>query len=415
MIPVESLKKILVERSEYIETVELINRDIDLESNASYVFTGQRRAGKTFFLYQLIRQFISKNTPYLFINFEDERLIEFIKDDFDSLLNAYYQLYTTKPVVLLDEVQIIAGWEKFCRRLVDLGYQVYVTGSNAKMVSSEIATTLGGRFLTLEIHPLSFSEFIKFNRLRLKKGFAYGSQRNEIIRLQDTYMHYGGLPESLKYTDKRTYLSNIYQKVFFGDIVTRHKLKNDFALKLLIKKIAESVNNETSFTRLRHTIESANIKVGTATLIEYAGYLDDSFLIFSISNFTAKFSEKESKKKFYFGDTGILNLFLFDQKTKLLENMVFLAIRRKWPLPVFYFKRNLETDFYIPDRNMLIQSCYSVMDFETREREVKAVSMAMKELSVSSATIVTWDEEDEINVEAGFIRVVGYWKWVLDD
>jgi len=413
MISLEKLKKIIVESREYIETVELIPRDTIIEKNANYVFTGQRRAGKTFFLYQLIKQHPEKD--YLFINFEDERLIEFSVSDFDNLLQAHFQLYGGKPIVYFDEVQNIIGWEKFCRRIADQGYQLFITGSNAMMLSSEIATILGGRFLTHEIQPLSFSEYLHFNKVTLKNDFAYSKQKNELLSLQDSYLYFGGLPECIHYADKRNYLSNIYQKVFFGDILARHKLKNDFALKLLIKKMAESVNNETSFTRLRNIIQSANIKVGTSTLIEYSGYLEESFLVFNISNFTAKFAEKESKKKFYFSDTGILNLFLFDQKTKLLENMIYLELRRRYAEPLYYYKRNLELDFYLPEKELLIQSCYSMAEYDTRQREIKAVLAAMKELRINKATIITIDEDEEVNVNGHQINIIPFWKWALSN
>ncbi len=413
MINTDILKKLIIENKDFISKIEVFNRNIAFDDAGNYVFVGPRRSGKTFLMYQIIKKIIRIEQEYLFINFEDERLIEFQAGDFDLLLEAHKQLYTKTPVVFLDELQNIEGWEKFCRRLSDTGYKVYITGSNAKMLSSDIATTLGGRLLLKEIQTLSFSEFLGFNGVVLQEHFEYSHQKTDIVRHQEEYMKNGGLPESIKYTDKRSYLSNIFQKVFFGDIIARYKLKNDFALKLLIKKIAESVNNETSFNRLKNIIKSTGLQVGTSTLIEYFSYMEESFLIFSISNYTSSFSEKESKKKFYFSDTGILNLFLINQESKLLENMVYLELRRRYGRELFFFKRNLETDFYAPQDNLLIQVCYSIGDFATKEREVKALYLAMHELGVVSGTIITFDESEIIKMDNSTITVLPYWKWVL--
>jgi uncharacterized protein len=413
MISIDVLKKIIVENKEYISSLSLKDREIEIENNANYVFIGPRRCGKTFFLYQIIKNNHNINQDYLFINFEDERLIEFNSSDFELLLEAYNQLYQKPPVLFFDEIQNIKGWDKFCRRLADKDYKIYVTGSNAKMLSSEMATVLGGRFLIRDINVLSFSEFVNFNGIVPKKNFQFSTQKTEIVKLQEEYLKLGGLPESLNYNDKRNYLSNIFQKVFFGDIIARHKLKNDFALKLLIKKLAESVNNETSFNRIKNIIKSVGIKVGTSTLIEYFNFLEEAFLVFSIKNYTAKFSERENKKKFYFIDTGILNLFLINQDSKLLENLVYLQLRRNFQSELYYFKRNYETDFYLPEKNLLIQVSYTIKDYETRKRELNSLKESMKELYEKTAFIITYDEEEVIKDNNTIINVIPYWKWVL--
>lgn len=413
MVNLESLKTIIVENKQHIDDVKIRERESSIEKNANYVFTGPRRAGKTFFLYQIIKTVHADSVDFLFVNFEDERLIEFGPHDFDLLLEAYYQLYDDKPVLFFDEIQNIPGWEKFCRRMADNNYKLYITGSNAKMLSSEIATTLGGRFLIKEISPLSFNEFLQFNDIVLQKHFQYTRQKTEIVKQMEQFLTYGGLPECLKYNDKRSYLSNIFQKVFYGDIMARYKLKNDFALKMLIKKIAESVNNETSFNRIKNIINSTGIKVGTATLIEYFNYLEASFLVFSVKNYASKFVERETKKKFYFIDTGIMNLFLINQNTKLLENAVYLALRKRHASEIYYYKQKHETDFYVPDTNQLIQVSYSVKDYQIRERELKSLKAAMSDLNIKESLIITYDEEEEITDKGFDIKVVPFWKWVL--
>lgn len=414
MVNLEGLKKIIVENQQHIADVKIRERQIGFEKQANYVFTGPRRAGKTFCLYQIIQTKHTTTDDFLFINFEDERLIEFDYHDFDLLLEAYYQLFEGKPVLFFDEIQNIPGWEKFCRRMADNGHKLYITGSNANMLSAEIATTLGGRFLIKEISPLSFKEFLQFNDIVLQKHFQYTGQKTEVVKHMEQFLTYGGLPECIKYSDKRSYLSNIFQKVFYGDIIARYKLKNDFALKMLIKKIAESVNNETSFNRIKNIINSTGIKVGTATLIEYFNYLEDSFLVFSIKNYASKFTERETKKKFYFIDTGVLNLFLIKQDSKLLENAVYLALKKSYASEIYYYKRKYETDFYVPESGQLIQVCYSIKDYETKHRELNALKAAMNDLNLKESLIITYDEEEEITDNEFDIKVVPFWKWVLN-
>jgi len=313
------LKKIIIQNQSRLRNLKVISRSIEIEEHGNYVFVGLRRAGKTYLFYQVIKAQYHID-EVLFVNFEDERLIEFSYKELDLLLEAYSELYKKKPVLFLDEIHNIKNWETFVRRLADNDYKVLITGSNAKMLSSDISTTLGGRFFNIEVFPLSFIEFLKFNKLELEQNFEYSNQLIKIKELFAIYLHYGGLPELIKFKNKREYLSNIYQKLFYGDIIARYNISNPKALKLLVKKLAESVNSETSINRIKNMIKSVGVPIGSSTLFEYIDYLRESFIINGITNYANKFVERETKKKYYFSDTGLLALFLIDQDTKLLEN-----------------------------------------------------------------------------------------------
>lgn len=412
----ERLKKIIVESQEFIQKVKLFERKINIEKNGNYVFIGQRRTGKTYFMFQIIQQKLRRKeiTPesVLYINYEDERLIEFQYEDFDRLIEAYRELYNHDPVCFFDEIQNIHSWEKFVRRLSDQHYRLYITGSNAKMLSKEIATVLGGRFLIKEIFGLSFSEFLSFHKIIPDKNYQYKQQRFEIQKLFDSYLINGGLPETLKFENKKEYLSGLFDKIFFGDIIARHKIKNDFGLKLLIKKIAESTMDETSFNRLKNIIKSSGVAIGTQTLIEYFEYLNESLLVFSIGNFNAKFVDREIKKKFYFSDTGILNLFLFNPESLLLETLIFNVLRRIYGKTVYYYRDNTEVDFYIPDK-VLLQVSYSLHEQQTSEREVNSLVKAAEKVKAKKLQIITYNEEDSLNYKGYDIEIVPAWKWVL--
>ncbi|MFO7702939.1 MAG: ATP-binding protein [Psychroflexus maritimus] len=408
-------KKIIVEKQEWLKSVSLTKRDYSIENKANYVFTGLRRAGKSHFLYQIIQRHVSKNNveDILMINFEDERLLEVDSSNLHEIIDAYFELYNKQPLVFMDEIQTIQHWQIFARRLADEGLRVFITGSNAEMLSSEIASSLGGRFVNKEILPLSFKEYLSFLKFDYSKTTRYSTAKYELYQHYQEYLSYGGFPEIINFQNKREYLSSVYQKLFYGDLITRFKVTNSKVLKLLVKKLAESVNNVTSVNRIKNLIKSTGVSIGNNTLFDYLSYLESSYLIASISNYHSKFSEKETNKKYYFLDNGILNLFLIDQDTKLLENLVYIQLRRLG-CSIYFLKRKLEVDFYVPENNWLIQVSYRISDKETFDREVKSLYQSMKEFDLKKAYLITYDEEKTIRTELGVIKAIPLWLWLLE-
>jgi predicted AAA+ superfamily ATPase len=411
----EVFKKIIVERQEWLKKIKLIKREITIENEVNYAFTGLRRAGKSYYLYQIIQEKLNKGNyeRLLLINFEDERLLEVTHQDLQHVMDAYFELFELEPIIFLDEIQNIPHWQKFVRRLADEGRRIYVTGSNAEMLSHEIATTLGGRFINKEILPLSFREYLSFKNIQVSSKSKYTSERYKIIKEYEKYLHFGGFPELLQMKDKREFLSSVYQKLFYGDLIARYKVANVVTLKLMVKKLAESVNNETSVNRIKNLIKSTGVSIGSNTLFDYLNYLESSYLIASISNFHSKFTEKETNKKYYFLDTGILGLFLTDQPTKLLENQIYIELRRRGENP-YFLKRKTEVDFYIPEKGELIQVSHNINNPETADREIKGLRAAMKEFNITTSWIITFDETREIEVQEGIINVIPAWQWILE-
>lgn len=408
-------KKIIIEKQEWITKIVLIERNITVEKNGNYVFIGLRRAGKSYFLYQIIQEQLKSHSieQIVFINFEDERLLEITHNDLQLILEAYYELFDNEPIIFLDEIQNVVHWQKFVRRLTDEGKRVFVTGSNAQMLSQEIATTLGGRFINKEILPLSFQEYLEFREIKTSKKSMFSADRYKIIKEFETFLHFGGFPELIKIENKHDYLSSVYQKLFYGDLIARYNINNVLVLKLLVKKLAESVNNETSINRIKNLIKSTGVSIGNNTLFEYLNYLEESFFIATVTNYYHKFSEKETIKKYYFLDTGILGLFLTDQPTKLLENLVYIELRRRGE-KVYFLKQSTEIDFYLPERQLLIQVSYSIAQQETEDREVFALKKAMKSLNISNALILTYNEKKEIQIDQETINVLPTWHWLLN-
>ena len=410
------IKYLISYYQDFVSKVSCEERQYELEPNANYVFVGLRRAGKSYLMYQQIHHLLEQGhslEEILYFNFEDDRIDALEMADLDLIKLSYEELYDHRPIFFLDEIQNIKGWEKFARRLADTGYRVYITGSNAKMLSSEIATTLGGRYLIQEVYPFSFREYLAFRRIDLNSKNAVYKYRNDIIKAYGEYFRDGGLPETLMMKDKRSWISSLFNKIFFGDLVARHQVRNDFALRIIIRKLAESVKQPSSYNRIANLASTVGKKISVDTVIDYITYLQESWLILPFENIAAKLIDKESNKKYYFIDNGILNLFLIDPVTSLLENQVAIRIRQLYGDRAYFYNQNVEVDFVVYDEGLAFQVAYSLNDPDTEKREVEALIKLNKVLPMRQLTIITKEEEREIMVGEVSIHVVPIWKWLL--
>ena len=411
------IKSLIVEKQEEIRNIDLIERQLNLEDEVNYVFVGIRRAGKSYLLYQHIQHFIKSGQAsiedILYVNFEDERFSSVKADELNLFLECYKELYDGKPLIFLDEIQNIDGWEKFVRRLADSKYRVFVTGSNAKMLSKEIYTTLGGRFVAKEVFPFSFREYLTFHHVELCKNWEYGETRLQVVKLFHDYFYYGGFAEAFPLKDKRSWLTSLYQKVLLSDVIFRNDIRNENAIKILVKKLAESVMQPTSLARLKSIIDSTGSTVARNTLVDYLQYLTDAYLVFGISNFSDKLSKKETFKKRYFFDNGLLNNFLFDPETKLLENIVAITLKKKYDEDLYFYNKNIEVDFFIPKEQRAIQVSYSLADEVTKQREIKALMKLSEVHDIKNSEIVTWDEDYTIEENGVLIKILPIWKWLI--
>jgi len=417
MIDKDLIKQLIAEYQREVVNIRLIERDYELEDGLNYVFVGLRRAGKSYLVFQQIQKLLKNGhsiDEILYFNFEDDRLATLETADLDLIKTCYEEMYDHKPFFFLDEIQIVPNWEKFARRLADQNYRVYVTGSNAKMLSSEIATTLGGRYMIRNVYPFSFKELLTYAGIDNNDKNAVFHFRTEINKVFEAYFRFGGLPEAVKVENKREWLSNLYQKVFFGDLISRYQIRNDFALRVLIRKLAESVKQPSSFNRLANVVSASGKKISTDTVIDYLKYLKESWLLFPIENFEAKLADKESNKKYYFIDNGILNLFLLNPQTSLLENLVAVQLRRLYGEEVYFYHNGVEVDFYVPEIQLAVQACYNLNESETtRKREINALLQLAKRTEVKRMLIVTKDEENIISENGVEIEIIPIWKWLL--
>lgn len=419
----QQLKEIILDQIDEYLSQKYIKRSYQFDKNSNYCFVGIRRCGKSYLMYQLAHELMESGIDsdcIIYVNFEDERLLEFSAEDFNLILEIAIELAGDKgkPHLFLDELQNINGWDKFARRLADMKYHVNITGSNSKMLSSEIASTLGGRYMMVNVYPYSFTEFLTANKIAQSKLGQSTKSRAEISKYFNQYLSFGAFPELVSISNKRDYLNSIYQKIYLGDIITRNKLDNSFALRLIIKKIAESVMQPISFSRLHGIAKSAGIGIGKQTVINYVNYSLDALLIFNIQNYAAKLVDKETSPKYYFMDSGLLELFgNKDPKSAQLENIAAIELIRKYGQDnVYYFKNNAEVDFYVADDNLAIQVCYELFtNDDTYQRETSALHKLKSNFPDARCMILTMSEDKKLSVNGTEIEVMSMWKWLCND
>lgn len=412
------LKQIIIDQKEMYLGNPLISRDYDLEGNVNYCFVGIRRTGKSYMMYQQIHNLMNdgmSSSQIVYVNFEDERLLEIGVDDLNTILEIGIEFSGPKgkPYLFLDEIQNVDGWEKFVRRVADMKYRINITGSNSKMLSKEIASTLGGRFMIVNVFPYSFKEYLSANHIENIMVDQIGTKkRADIVSQYEQYVTYGAFPELVDIKNKRVFLNNIYQTVYLRDIITRNKITNDFAVRLILKKIAESVTKALSFNRLTNIVKSAGISIGKQTVINYVGHMLDSYLIFSLQNYASK----KTSPKYYFMDTGLLGLMLLDCKTAQLENLVAVELIRRYGFDnVYFFENNIEVDFYVPSENLAIQVSMQVLgDVDTLKRETRAFVKLNDFIPNTKCLLITNSEETTLKCDDIEIDMIPAWKWLFD-
>ena len=415
------LKSVLADNQTEIVLHKVVPRNFKFEDFGNYVFTGIRRAGKSYLLYQRMQQLLAAGTEWdemLYINFEDERLEGMCRDDLNLLIEVHMEMYGKRPVLFLDEIQNIGGWEKFARRLADSKYRVYITGSNAKMLSRDIAERLGGRYIPVEVPVYSFTEYLSASGVPYDTDSCASTKGQAAIRASfDDYLHWGGFPETLDFTNKRQYISAVFQKVLLGDVILRNNIRNEQAVRMVIKKLAESVKDEMSATRLAGIVTATGCRTNTDSVLSYLINLQDAYLCFPIRNHFSSLTEKEGIQKRYFSDTGLLSLFLVDKNPLLLENLAALSLVRLYGHESVHYikssKTGLDIDFFIPSSGEVFQVSW-VLDSLSSTREIMGLVKARKLIEEASRFIIlTYDTESIIHMDDFDIEVIPLWKWML--
>lgn len=391
-----------------------IERNYDFEklitTNQIVVLTGIRRSGKSTLLLQLAQKFDN----FYYINFDDERLINFTVEDFQTLMLTFKKLYPSK-VIFIDEIQNIDKWERFIRRIFEEDFKIFVTGSNAKLLSSDLATHLTGRYIKRELYPFSFGELLKMRNIDSSAQDSDNTAR--ILAAFDEYIINGGFPEYLKTNDKE-YLSQLYNDILYRDLLVKFSIRNVKAFKNLSLYLQTNITNEFSYHALTKTLNVSSVN----SIKDYTDYLQQSYLVFECPKYDYSLKKQYvSNKKIYSIDNGLRNTVAFRFNTgqgHLLENLVFIELKRRG-YEVFYFKtkNNLEVDFVCQHENQLnlIQVSYSLADYNTRKREINSLTTAMNELNCEMATVLTYSETETINDNNKQIDVIPVWRWLLSE
>lgn len=414
----ETIRTLIKEGQEALGEVELYDRPYEFEENGRYVLVGVRQAGKSYMLYKRAKQLLASGhrmEEMVYIDFDDERLLGMTATDLDQILQAYGSVYSYKPILFFDEIQNVEGWEHFARRLANQKYQVFITGSNAKMLSRDIQTTLGGRYIDGKVFPYSFAEYLGAQGVVLSKEWQHGKVRSQVQQAFNKYLMWGGFPELLMYRNKRRWLNDLYEKILLGDVILRNKVKNEMALRLTIKRLADNVMQPTSYNRIANLVKGTGVSTSVASVIDYVRYAKEACILFPLENYASKFVEKETVKKHYFIDNGLLSIFLIGGEAVLLENICAVHLYRKYENGLYFYNKNIEVDFFVADEAYAVQVSYSISDEETRKREVDGLKKLHTFMPLKRMVIVTFDEEETIKLDDDrFIEVIPVWKWLLE-
>jgi hypothetical protein len=416
------LKEIILEQEKDRQALDLgikrtaldfVSKQISLPH--AVVISGIRRSGKSTLLNQIINNFYEKGVYYL--NFEDERLVNFEVADFNSLYETFLELYGERKVFFFDEIQNVAKWEIFVRRMQNKGCKFFITGSNASLLSRELGSKLTGRCVSIELYPFSFPEYLSFKGYKLQKNaLSYTVERAGIKKHFSEYLKHGGMPEYLKYSDS-TLLKRVYEDILYRDIVARYDIKQVKALRELGLYLLSNIGGLFSYNNLSKILGVRSMN----TVKSYTDFLENSFLISLINRFSYSLKQQfVANKKIYCIDNGLAESIAFQfskNKGKFLENLVFLELRRRYA-EIYYYKtaNNLEVDFLLKSGKKdisLIQVADNLGSEKTKQREIGALSRAMDELKLKRGLILTEDAEEEIKLKGMAILVRPVYKWLL--
>jgi len=424
----KTLKEIILKNQDR-DFSNIQKRDVEVPINTGKIIsvTGIRRCGKTHLLFLAIKELINSGTKrhkIVFINFEDERL-NFSSDNLDLIIQAYRELFPAQKLgevyFFFDEVQNVENWEKFVRRIYDNETQnLYVTGSNSKMLSSDISTSLRGRNINIELFPLSFKEYLSFKNV--DANYYDATNKAKIINELSTYLNVGGFPETINSNFAQKILQDYYYVMLYKDIIERYDVKNIPAIKYFLNRIVLNISKPSSINKIYNELKSGGYKISKDSLYLFAEYSEAIYLSFKLPKFDYSYIKQEkSEKKIYLIDNGLLNSLTYhfsENKGILLENAVYLYLRQKHGNNLFFYKDKTECDFIIRDKDKiteLIQVSYQIEDKDTLKREIRGIENAAEYFNLKEGKIITFDtDKDTVLTENGVeIQIVSAFRYLL--
>lgn len=413
----ELLKKIIFEQQEFCRNIvrNTVPRDIEDEwvtTSEILIITGIRRCGKSVLLQQLRNKLSEQD---FFFNFDDERLASFTVSDFQALQECFYELFGQQHTYYFDEIQNIPGWETFVRRLYNEGCKVIITGSNARMLSRELGTHLTGRYISVEIYPFSFVEYLKLINVHPVQADFYttAGRSNLLVQFKD-YIENGGFPKYLQ-THSPRYLSSLYESIIFRDVMARNALTNEKEIKELVFYLASNATRRITYSSLGKIIGIRHAE----TIKNYLEYIQQTYMIFQLMKYSPSVKvQMLNPKKIYFIDNAIIGRIGFNATDNIgykLENIVFIELKRRG-YDLFYHSDKKECDFIVRQEAEITQAyqvTVSLSDTKTRKREISGLQEAMSAYGLSEGYIITMDEKETLQVDEGVIHIVPAWEWML--
>lgn len=415
----EVLRQILTDQQEYRAPKSFFARTLTqtmlrfVADPNIMIISGIRRSGKST-IQRIFQKELIKSDYYF--NFDDERLVQFQVKDFQQLLEVLIERFGDQSTFYFDEIQNIKGWERFVRRLYEQGKKIYITGSNAKLLSKELGTHLTGRYIQFEVYPLSFQEIMrhKYPDAFSKKALS----TKDIGMIQHhfaAYLKNGGIPEYVKF-EKIEYLKDLLEGILYRDIIARYNIKDEKSLREVVYYLASNIGKEFSYTNLGKTVGISS----PHTIRNYCTYLEQCYLFFFITRYSHSLKKQiQYNKKCYMIDPALIRTAGFrvsEDRGRLLENIVFLHLRMKTK-EIYFHKEQKECDFLLREGNRVIQAIQvttSLVDEAVKKREIEGLLEAMDTYQLQEGLILTENEQDTIQMSGLTILVVPIWKWLLD-
>jgi len=414
----EVLKQVLADQQGYKFPKNFFYRTLTetllrfIEDPNIIIISGVRRSGKST-IQRLLQLELARSAYYL--NFDDERLIRFQVEDFQMLWEVLIELFGEQSIFYFDEIQNIEGWERFVRRLYEQGKKVFITGSNAKLLSKELGTHLTGRYIQFEVYPLSFQELIQHRHPEVFSKKALSTNDMGMIQHHfSSYLENGGIPEYVK-QGKPEYLRDLLEGILYRDIITRYKINEEKPLREVVYYLASNIGKEFSYTKLAKTVGLSS----PHTIVNYCNYLEQSYLYFFMSRYSHSLKKQiQYNKKCYMIDPALIRMTGFrvsEDRGRLLENIVFLHLKTQ-KKEIYFHKDKKECDFILREGNRIIQAIQVVTNLsneEVKNREIDGLIEAMRVYNLKEGLILTENEQNTIKVDGFLIAIVPIWKWLL--
>ena len=414
MISKEQLRQVVYDQRNLYYDLG-IERKIDqslVDCQEVLVLTGVRRCGKSVLMQQIRARREEKD---YFISFDDDRLLHFTIEDFQLLYDVFVEDFGLQHTFYFDEIQMVDGWERFVDRLYKHGNKVFITGSNAKMLSRELGTLLTGRHVSKEVYPFSMSEYMELLGVKVTRDSFYTTEGRAMLQnVQKDYLKDGGFPQYLR-SKNVEYLKSLYNDIIYRDIIVRYRLMSDKPLKETVYYL---ISNATHLFTYNSVAKSVGLK-SSETVKDYISYLEETYLVGLLPKYDVKVGEQiKSPKKIYFIDNALVGIIGFSfsgNEGSRLENAVYIELRRRGK-ELFYHNDRNECDFIVREGLRITEAyqvCVSMQEEKTRQRELEGIRSAMKAYSLSEGYIITREETEDVKVEEGVVHLVSFARWAL--